>query len=50
MAEDFMQGQPEPDVLPDDYRSLDVTISIEAKESLDSLVQETLERKYSRGR
>jgi Relaxase/Mobilisation nuclease domain len=50
MSEDFMQGQPEPDTLPDDYRSLDVTISIEAKESLDSLVQETLERKYSRGR
>jgi Relaxase/Mobilisation nuclease domain len=52
MAEDFMQGQSEPDTLPDDYRSLDVTISIEAKESMDSLVQEQmqLEQGYSHGR
>jgi hypothetical protein len=40
MAEDFMQGQPEPATLPDNYRSLNVTISIEVKESLDRLAQE----------
>jgi Relaxase/Mobilisation nuclease domain len=51
MAEDFMQGQPEPATLPDDYRSLDVTISIEMKESLDRLVQKAkLDRGYSLGR
>jgi hypothetical protein len=50
MAEDFMQGQPEPDTLPDDYRSLDVTISIEGKELLDNLMQQKLEQKSSRGR
>jgi hypothetical protein len=52
MAEDFIQGQSEPATLPDDYRNLDMTISIEAKESLDRFVQEQmqLEQGYSHGR
>jgi Relaxase/Mobilisation nuclease domain len=50
MSEDFMQGQPEPDTLPDDYRSLHVTISIEGKELLDNLMQQKLEQRSSRGR
>jgi hypothetical protein len=43
IAEDCMQGKPEPAILPDEYRSLDVKISMQGKESMDRLVQKQMQ-------